>query len=79
MGPGKRAMVARVASRYSVLQLPEDLGFQTGSGFLVGLPGTGLQPLLYCSYMTYTVTCLRVRHLLEIWYDVTSRATAVGG
>ena len=39
MGPGKRATVARVASRYSVLQLPEDLGFQTGSGFLVGLGG----------------------------------------
>ena len=30
MGPGKRVMVARVASQYSVLQLPEDLGFQTG-------------------------------------------------
>ena len=30
MGPGKRVMVARVASRYSVLRLPEDLGFQTG-------------------------------------------------
>ena len=26
MGPGKRVTVARVASRYSVLQLPEDLG-----------------------------------------------------
>ena len=30
MGPGKRVTVARVASRYSVLQLLEDLGFQTG-------------------------------------------------
>ena len=30
MGPGKRVTVARVASRYSVLWLPEDLGFQTG-------------------------------------------------
>ena len=30
MGPGKRVTVARVASRYSVLRLPEDLGFQTG-------------------------------------------------
>ena len=38
MGPGKRVTVARVASRYSVLWLPEDLGSQTGSGFLIGLP-----------------------------------------
>ena len=30
MGPGKRVMGARVASRYSVLRLLEDLGFQTG-------------------------------------------------
>ena len=30
MGPGKRVTGARVASRYSVLRLPEDLGFQTG-------------------------------------------------
>ena len=30
MGPGKRVAVARVASRYSVLRLLEDLGFQTG-------------------------------------------------
>ena len=30
MGPGKRVTVARVASRYLVLRLPEDLGFQTG-------------------------------------------------
>ena len=30
MGLGKRVTVARVASRYSVLWLPEDLGFQTG-------------------------------------------------
>ena len=30
MGPGKRVTVAKVASRYSVLWLPEDLGFQTG-------------------------------------------------
>ena len=30
MGPGKRVTGARVASQYSVLQLPEDLGFQTG-------------------------------------------------
>ena len=30
MGLGKRVMGARVASRYSVLRLPEDLGFQTG-------------------------------------------------
>ena len=30
MGPGKRVTVARVASWYSVLQLPEDLGSQTG-------------------------------------------------
>ena len=79
MGPGKRVTVARVAGWYSVLWLLENLGFQTGSGFLVGLPGTGLQPLLYCRYMTYTMTCLRVCHLLEIRYDVTSRATAVGG
>ena len=79
MGPGTRVMVAPVASRYSVLQLPEDLEFQTGSGFLVGLPRTGLQPLLYCWYIMYMVTCLRVCHLLEIWYDITSRATAVGG
>ena len=42
MGPGKRVTVARVASRYSVLWLLEDLGFQTGSGFLIGLPGTGV-------------------------------------
>ena len=76
MGPGKRVTVA---SRYSVLQLLEDLGLQTGSGFLAGLPGTGLQPLLYCWYMMYMVTCHRVCHLLEIQYDVTSRATAVGG
>ena len=78
MGPGKRVMVARVASQYSVLRLLEDLGFQTGSGFLVGLPRMGLQPLLYCRYMTYMVTCHRVRHLLEIWYDVMSQATGVG-
>ena len=79
MGPGKRVMVARVASRYSVLQLPEDLEFQTGSGFLVGLPRTGLQPLLYCRYIMYMVMCLRVCHLPEIRYDITSWATAVGG
>ena len=30
MGPGKRVTVARVASWYSVLPLPEDLGFKTG-------------------------------------------------
>ena len=30
MGPGKRVTVAPVASWYSVLRLPEDLGFQTG-------------------------------------------------
>ena len=30
MGRGKRVTVARVASRYSVLWLLEDLGFQTG-------------------------------------------------
>ena len=30
MGTGKRVTVARVASWYSVLRLPEDLGFQTG-------------------------------------------------
>ena len=30
MGLGKRVMVDRVASWYSVLWLPEDLGFQTG-------------------------------------------------
>ena len=42
MGPGKRVTVARVASQYSVLQLPEDLGFQTGSGFLDGLPWDGV-------------------------------------
>ena len=79
MGPGKGATVARVSSRYSVLRLPEDLGFQTGSGFLIGLPRTGLQLLLYCRYMMYTVMCLHVCHLLEIRYDVMSRATAVGG
>ena len=79
MGPGKRVMVARVASQYSVLRLPEDLGLQTGSGFLVGLPRTGLQPLLYCWYMMYTVTCHCVCHLPEIQYDITSWATAVGG
>ena len=79
MGLGKRVTVARVASRYSVLQLLEDLGFQTDSGFLVGLPGTGLQPLLYCRYMTYMVMCLHICHLPEIRYDITSRATAVGG
>ena len=78
MGPGKRVTVAQVTSWYSVLRLLEDLGFQTGSGFLVGLPGMGLQLLLYCWYMTYTVMCLRVRHLPEIWHDITSRATAVG-
>ena len=55
MGPGKRVTVAWVASRYSVLRLPEDLGLQTGSGFLIGLPGMGLQPLLYCQYMMYMV------------------------
>ena len=38
MGPGKRVTVARVASRYSVLRLPEDLGFQTSSGFLIWTP-----------------------------------------
>ena len=30
MGPGKRVTGAQVASRYSVLWLLEDLGFQTG-------------------------------------------------
>ena len=30
MGLGKRVTGARVASWYSVLRLPEDLGFQTG-------------------------------------------------
>ena len=42
MDLGKRVTVARVASWYSVLRLPEDLGFQTGSGFLVGLPWDGV-------------------------------------
>ena len=28
-----------------------------------GLPGTGLQPLLYCLYMMYMVTYHCIRHL----------------
>ena len=30
MGPGEESYGTQVASRYSVLRLPEDLGFQTG-------------------------------------------------
>ena len=79
MGPGKRVMGLEllVSTQFSSYWRTWDS--RLGSGLLVGLPGTGLQLLLYCRYMTYTVTCLRVHHLLEIWYDVTSRATAVGG
>ena len=79
MGPGKRVTVARVASRYSVLWLPEDLGSQTGSGFLIGLPWDRIAATFILPVHEYTVMCLQVHHLPEIRYDITSRATAVGG
>ena len=79
MGPGKRVMGLEwlVSTQFSSYQRTWDS--RRGSGFLVGLPEMGLQLLLYCQYMTYTVTCLCVCHLPEIQYDVTSRATTVGG
>ena len=42
------------------------------------LPGTGVQLLLYLWPMMYAVTYDRIHHLLDIRYDVTSRATVIG-
>ena len=42
MGPGKRVTGAQVANRYSVLRLPEDLGFQTGLWTLCWTPWDGV-------------------------------------
>ena len=42
------------------------------------LPKTGVQPLLYLWPMTYAVTYDRIRHLLDVQYDVMFRATTIG-
>ena len=78
MGPGKRVtgLEQLVGTQFSGYRRTWDS--RLGSGFLMGLPGMGLQPLLYCRYMTYTVTYLRVCHLPEIRYGITSSVTAVG-
>ena len=54
----------------------------SATGEAKGLPGNGVQPLLYCQKMTYVVTSHCMHHLPEIWDDVfviTSQATSVGG
>ena len=55
----------------------ENYGGSVGFGILrspatgeaKGLPGMGLQPLLYCQYMMYAVMWHCICHLSETWYD----------
>ena len=79
MGPGKRVTVARVASRYSVLRLPEDLGFQTGLLIRRWTPRDGVTAaFIFLVYDIHGDVSLCTPST-EIRYDITSRATAVGG